>query len=252
MAVWPEPAPPNLSMSSPAFSAVLFDMDGLMLDTERIALGLLADTAADLQLDWSDEAGLGMVGLNERDSDAWLTRYFGASYPVAKLRAAFNARYQTRIRTAALPLRPGLSTLLDWLAGERLPCAVATSTRRTLAEEKLARAGIARHFVAIVGGDQVARGKPAPDIYLAAAAAVALPACACVALEDSETGLEAALAAGCQAILVPDLKPPSAQVRARGTPIAASLSEAQELLHARRASAGASAKIAAMKAPISA
>jgi HAD superfamily hydrolase (TIGR01509 family) len=231
------------------FLGVIFDMDGLMLDTERIALALLAETAAALALPWSDAAGLGMVGLNERDSDAWLLQYFGSNYPVVELRKAFNARYQARVRQGPLPLRAGLPALLEWLSAERIPAAVATSTRRALACEKLERAGIGKRFVEVIGGDQVARGKPAPDIYLAAAQALGFAPADCAALEDSEAGLEAALAAGCRAILVPDLKPPTAAAQARGAPIAATLHEAQALLAAWRASGGASAKIAAMNAP---
>lgn len=210
--------------------AVLFDMDGLLLDSERIALAVLADTARALGLIWSEAAGLGMVGLNERDSDAWLLHYFGADYPVRELRTAFNARYHSRVEQGPLPLKPGARDLLAWLEKRKLPCAVATSTRQTLALRKLQHAGLEGYFRAVIGGDQVARGKPAADIYLAAAAALGIAPEHALVLEDSDAGIAAALAAGCQALMVPDLRPPSAATLARGVPVLASLAQVTPLL----------------------
>jgi len=205
--------------------ALVFDMDGLLLDTERIALGLLADTANSLGLSWNEAAGLGMVGLNERDSDAWLSSHFGPDYPVRDLRAAFNQRYHQRIENGPLPLKPGARELLAWLEAREIPCAVATSTRCALARRKLQQAGIDAFFRAVIGGDQVARGKPAGDIYLAATAALGVAPQHALALEDSDAGIAAALAAGCQALMVPDVRPPAAATLACGVTVLGSLAE---------------------------
>ena len=99
--------------------------------------------------------------------------------------------------------------MLEWLDCERIVRAVATSTRRARAEAQLAQQGLLGRFALLVGGDEIARGKPAPDIYLEAAARLAIAPADCVALEDSEPGMNAALAAGMMAIMVPDLAPPS-------------------------------------------
>ncbi len=212
--------------------AVIFDMDGVLLDTERIALALLAECAAALGLPWSEAAGLGMVGRNERDSDLWLAEFFGPNYPVAPLRERFNQRYRLRIEAAPLPRKDGVDELLEWLASKRLPCAVATSTGEALARHKLAGAGLIGHFRAIVGGDQVACGKPAPDIYQAAARALGVAPAAALALEDSDAGVAAAQAAGCAVIMVPDVRPPAAATLATGLPVLPSLHAVRERLAA--------------------
>ena len=98
-----------------------------------------------------------------------------------------------------------LLELLAWLEGEAIPKAVATSTRKSRAEAKLSRTGLLPRFSTLVGGDEVACGKPAPDIFLEAAARLAIDAGACLVLEDSEPGMRGAIAAGMAAVMVPDL-----------------------------------------------
>ena len=124
-----------------------------------------------------------------------------------------------------IALKPGLLDLLDWLEARRIPKAVATSTRRDRAQAKLARTALLPRFVALVGGDEVARGKPEPDIFLAAAARLGEAAQHCLVLEDSEPGVRAALAAGMTPIMVPDLHAPSDDLVALEPLILESLAE---------------------------
>ena len=102
--------------------------------------------------------------------------------------------------------------MLDWLEGRAIPRAVATSTRRERAHSALERTALLPRFQALVGGDEVAFGKPAPDIYFEAARRLGANTASCVVLEDSEPGVRAALAAGMMPIMVPDLIPPSAEL----------------------------------------
>lgn len=210
--------------------AVIFDMDGLMLDTERIALRALADAAAELGYPWREEIGLAMVGLNARDSDAIVARYLGPNYSPEPLRVAFNKTYMAAIEVGPIVAKTGLVELLDWLEQEEVPKAVATSTRHERACFKLERAGIGRRFPVIIGGDQVSRGKPAPDIYIAAAAGLGIAASNCLALEDSAPGVNAALAAGMQVIMVPDVLAPPPEIVALGHCIVPSLHDVLRLL----------------------
>lgn len=210
--------------------AVIFDMDGLMLDTERIALRALADAAASLGYPWREEIGFAMVGLNSRDSDAILLRHLGPDHAIAPLRKAFNEYYLSALAAGPIPLMPGLMELLDFLEGAGIAKAVATSTRSQQARYKLDKAGIGGRFPTLVGGDQVQHGKPAPDIFLAAAARLNTPPQACLVLEDSAPGVAAALAAGMRVIMVPDVIAPSPDVVALGHVILPSLHDVRAYL----------------------
>ncbi len=197
-------------------------MDGLLLDTERLALAGFETTARELGLPDLAEMGRSLIGLR---SDAVETR-LRATLPGHVSFETFDSHWSSRFRAAlaeGIPLKPGVTTLLGHLAATGLPCAVATSTRTARAREHLEAAGIARHFQAVIGGDQVARGKPAPDIYHKAAASLGLTAPDCVAFEDSDPGATAAIASGARAVQVPDITPPSPQMREKGHHIAVTL-----------------------------
>ncbi len=210
--------------------AIIFDMDGLMLDTERIALRVLAEAAQSLGYPWREEIGLAMVGLNARDSDAVVQKYLGPAYSAIRLRESFTARYEAVIASETIPLKSGLPELLHWVEVQSLLKAVATSTYKSRALFKLDRAGIATRFDAVVGGDEVKQGKPASDIFLAAAFKLGVKPENCLVLEDSVPGVRAALAAGMQVIMVPDMLAPTPEVVAFGHPICASLIEAKQLI----------------------
>jgi len=122
-------------------------------------------------------------------------------------------------------LKPGLHELVDWLERERVPRAVATSTRRSRACAKLERVALYSRFAALVGGDEIARGKPAPDIFLEAAARLGVPPADCLVLEDSAPGVAGAIAAGMSAIMVPDRAAPPSQIAGRAPTVMASLVE---------------------------
>ena len=127
---------------------------------------------------------------------------------------AWGSAYDAIVAREGIVLKPGLIELMAWLEAENLCKAVATSTRRSRAESKLVHAGLFERFAALVGGDEIAHGKPAPDIFIEAATRLGIDAADCVVLEDSEPGVRGALAAGMTPIMVPDLHPPSAALSA--------------------------------------
>ena len=206
-------------------AAVIFDMDGLMLDTERLAPRAWVDAAAALAVEFDLALTQPMVGRNFRDCQAIIANHYGDDYPTADLMRAWHAAYDAIVEREGIALKPGLLELLDWLDGERIPKAVATSTRRDRAQAKLASTALLSRFVALVGGDEVARGKPEPDIFLAAAQRLGEPAAHCLVLEDSEPGVRAALAAGMTPIMVPDMHEPSEALIALEPLILESLAE---------------------------
>jgi HAD superfamily hydrolase (TIGR01509 family) len=211
---------------------VLFDMDGLMLDTERLSARAWDEAAAALGVEFDTQLALRMIGRNFNDCSRMVRAHFAAPYPVEDLLAGWHATYDAITARDGVPLKGGVHALLDWLDAVRLPRAVVTSTRRARAQAKLAQAELLARFDALVGGDEVQHGKPAPDIYLEGARRLgALPA-DCVALEDSEPGVQAALAAGIPVFMVPDLIEPGDELRRAGPLIVASLAEVRTRLAA--------------------
>ena len=213
-------------------TAVIFDMDGLMLDTEPLAARAWTDAAAGLGISFDHAVTRHLIGRNHRDCVHVIRAHHGDDYPVEAVMQAWHGAYEAIIGREGIALKPGLVALLDWLDAEGIPRAVATSTRRTRAERKLATTGILDRFLALVGGDEVSSGKPAPDIVLAAAARLGVPVTECVVLEDSEPGVNAALAADAMPIMVPDLLQPSEALLARAPLLFESLVEVQAHLAA--------------------
>ena len=193
-------------------SAVIFDMDGLMLDTEPLAARAWEEAAARAGVGFDMSLASRMIGRNFADCSLMIRAHYAADYPVDTLLAHWHAAYDAIVSREGLALKPGVCELIDWLVARDIPRAVATSTRLDRALAKLAHVDVLAHFAAVVGGDEIERGKPAPDIYLEAARRLAVAPAACVVLEDSEPGVRGALAAGMTPIMVPDRLLPSADL----------------------------------------
>ncbi len=210
--------------------AVIFDMDGLMLDTERLARIAWDRALADWGYTIPDEIYFQLIGRTTSDVDTILRANLAAGLPFQEVAKRKQEYLDEEIARQGIPIKPGLMQLLDWLDQVHLKKAVASSTFRELALEKLRRAGLRDRFDAIVGGDEIRQGKPAPDIFLAAAHKLGAPADRCVVLEDSEPGIQAANAAGMISIMVPDIKPASAEAAAQAYRIFPSLIEVRAFL----------------------
>lgn len=213
-------------MPFPLPRAAIFDMDGLMLDTERIAIECWTKAAAQLHLPLEQHVPYGMVGMHMSKVKAYLQTQLADDAPIDALIAATHEHYLQRTQSA-IPHRPGVLELLQWLRQQGLPCAVATSTKRQLAEHHLKLAGLWDFFAFAVCGDDIEHPKPAPDIYLKAVSQLGLQAAECVVFEDSIVGVRAAHSAGCRVIMVPDMSTPDAATLALEIPILQSLTQAQ-------------------------
>jgi HAD superfamily hydrolase (TIGR01509 family) len=215
--------------------AVLLDMDGTLLDTERVYLDSL--TAALGTLGYTDGVvalGHAMVGIPTAQCEIMLRERYGGDFPLAELTAAYIAlRDQTL--TAGIPLKHGALELLESLQAAGYPLAIVTSSSRRTAGEHLALAGIHSRFDAILTRDDVARGKPDPDLYLLAASRFGLHPQCCLAVEDSNPGVAAAHAAGAITIMVPDIVPPTDMSRAKCAAVLPDLDAVLELLRGRGA-----------------
>jgi len=203
--------------------AVVFDMDGLILDTEPLAARAWLVAAGRAGVAFDAAVAPSLVGRAFANCRAVIIEHHGPAYPVDAVMSGWHDAYDELVLREGLVLKPGVVDLVDWLERERVPRAVATSTRRDRARAKLEHVGLFPRFATLVGGDEVARGKPAPDIFLEAAARLGMPPSACLVLEDSLPGLEGAIAAGMSAIMVPDQTPPPTTVAGRVPTVMASL-----------------------------
>ncbi|MEN2425318.1 HAD family hydrolase [Chromobacterium vaccinii] len=213
-----------------SFDALLFDMDGLMLDTETLSCAATRRAGAELGIQIDDAMLMGMVGLSEARCTRYIAEYLANEELAAQLQQTSRAGYRRMLEHEEIPLKPGIVELLDWAENQGIPRAVATSTRRAVADVKLARSGLARYFRHTIAGDEVARTKPEPDIYLAAAALLGAAPERCIVLEDSPYGMQAGVAAGSRVLLVPDLIGPSETQRAQALAVCGDLHQALALL----------------------
>lgn len=193
-------------------AAVLFDMDGLMFDTERLILRSWQRALADFGYEASEEVFMRSVGRTVAATNQILRAAYGPNFPLETTNNRTGDYVWQEVDANGAPLKPGLLALLDFLETRGLPKAVASSSERASIERLLRSVAIQPRFAAIAAGDEVVQGKPAPDIFLLAASRLGVDPARCLVLEDSEAGACAAHAAGMTAIIVPDLKPPSDEV----------------------------------------
>jgi HAD superfamily hydrolase (TIGR01509 family) len=211
------------------FQAVIFDMDGLLLDSERIAFAAFKFACARFNLGDQSKVFMRCVGTNQLAGEKILYQEFRAIANVSEFIKVWDDRYQAETTKQPVPLKPGANALLQRLLELKLPLAVATSTKTLRARAKLEFSGILSHFSEVVGGDQVEQSKPAPEIYWHAAQMLGVNPKHCLVLEDSENGVRAGVAAGMQVIQIPDLIEPSADLLALGVPVMRNLEDVLSL-----------------------
>jgi HAD superfamily hydrolase (TIGR01509 family) len=208
---------------------VIFDCDGLLIDTERAGLQSWAQAASELGYPFDDEIRRSLPGLADRLSLDLLQRRFGGSFDEAKFVARAYQLFDLEI-SRGVKLKRGALELLDHLEQIPLPFALATSAHRASAIRKLTAAGLREKFARIVSAEDVKNHKPAPDVFIAAAAALKVPIENCLVLEDSLPGIVAAHAAGGIPIMVPDLLAPTGEIEALAYAVVPSLVEARDLI----------------------
>lgn len=190
-------------MTRPPLQAVLFDMDGTLVDTERLWWEAVREVAAGLGRELTGADRPEVLGRPVEHTAGWLARLTAGS--AEHLAGRLHTEFADRVRAGVVP-RPGALALLDALAREEVPTALVTASPRAVADTVLAVLGADRFQVSVTA-DDTPRTKPDPDPYLAACAALGVEPARCVAVEDTATGVASAEAAGCAVLAVPSLAP---------------------------------------------
>jgi HAD superfamily hydrolase (TIGR01509 family) len=185
--------------------AVIFDMDGLLLDTERPVKDLWLQAARSRGWEIRLETVLRTTGVDEGSTRRIMMEDYGPAFPYEEIRSELRILFRKEAEEKGIGWRPGLPVILDKLEGLRIPFGIATSTKKETALWKLEKARLEGRFTVIACGDEVERGKPAPDIFLLAARRLETAPEFCLGLEDSPAGLRALGAAGIPSIFIKDM-----------------------------------------------
>lgn len=192
--------------------SVIFDMDGVLFDSERIYNEAWRRTGRRLRLPDIEACITHCIGLNGKDIRAYLIGKFGPSFPAEQFSEDIKKIFEDIVSADGLPLKTGVREILTWLAENGVKTGLATSTSRINAVRHLENADLLGYFSAIVTGDMIKKGKPDPEIYRQACAALGTEPSACYAIEDSPNGIKSAHAAGLKVIMVPDLIAPTPSI----------------------------------------
>jgi len=189
------------------FKAAIFDMDGLLIDSERIIMQACIAAASEFGIAYTPSDYVELIGRAAPDSTRIMTAQLGGE---AQFKQVIQ-RVDELLNDEAnhFPLKAGALEIIQHFHAQNIPCGVASSSYQPVIKHRLSQVGIIQYFNAITSGDEVQRGKPHPDIYLLALEKLGIAAKDSIAFEDSEFGARAAIAAGLNVVVVPDLKQPS-------------------------------------------
>ena len=194
---------------------VLFDMDGVILDTEKLYSRFWQEAANALGYPMTHEQALGMRSLNRQAGQAKLSEYFGPEISHPVVRAKRIELMDAYIQEHGVDPLPGVPEILAYLKAQGIPCAITTSSPIERVERYLGRLGYLHLFDKICTGYEVEKGKPAPDIYLYGAQSLGLKPEECLAIEDSAAGITSASSAGCITVMIPDQDAPTPEMEAK-------------------------------------
>jgi HAD superfamily hydrolase (TIGR01509 family) len=205
------------------FAAVVFDLDGVLVDSEIWWDEVRADYAGDHDRTWTADDRAAVMGANSREWARIMRDRLDLATPADEIEAAIVGEMVDRYRVRGAPLLPGAEDAVRRL-GLSVPLGLASSSHRSVIAAALESSGFSERFTAVVSSDEVESGKPAPDVYLEAARRLDIPAARCLAVEDSLNGVRAARAAGMTVVLIPNASvPPASGARKEATLVVASL-----------------------------
>ncbi|WP_313132047.1 HAD family hydrolase [Anaerocolumna sp.] len=213
-----------------AYKAVIFDMDGTMLDTERLASIAWKRAGEELNYPITEEILSQVRGRNLTDSIRIFSEIFGTDQVYKNAKVLRDRYVADMIKQDGVPTKKGLFELLSFLKDTNIKMAVATSSKSEIAKKHLTGVGIYNYFEAHIYGDMVAKSKPNPEIFLLAARELKVETHECLVLEDSKSGIRAGKNAGMYSILIPDMTPPDKEMAEDASLICKDLMEVLEIL----------------------
>ena len=190
---------------------IVFDMDGVLLDTEAVFMRCWKKLGEELHLPNVEETARKCIGITVTQTEALFQKEYGEKYPCESYVGAANAIFYRQEAEQGIPEKPGVHELFAYLKEQNYRIGLASSTQQQAVYRQMKAAGIFDDFDVIVCGDMVTKSKPNPDIYLKACELTVDPK-ECYAVEDSYNGIRAAHAAGMKAIMVPDLLEPTPEI----------------------------------------
>lgn len=212
------------------YKAVVFDMDGVIFDSERAVMQCWNEVASRHNIPNIEKAILACTGTTMVRTREIMLNLYGADFPYDEYAKESSAIFHSRYDGGRLPMKPGVKELLSFLKEHGKKIALASSTRQQVVTDELRDAGIIGYFDRIICGDMVSRSKPAPDIFLKACEELNVSPSDSYAIEDSYNGIRAAHAGGLHPIMVPDLLPADEEMQSLAETILPSLTSVMEYL----------------------
>ena len=195
------------------YQAVVFDMDGVIFDTERLVIEFWKEVAKKHNIPNIEHTCIQCLGTNRvRTREIFLENY-GADFPYDPYRAEVTELFDTHYKGVPLPTKPGIRELLNYLQEQDIKVGLASSTAQHLVRDEIGTAGLLPYFQTLVCGDMVEHSKPAPDIFLKACEILNADPTKSIAIEDSFNGIRSAHCAGMTPIMVPDQVQPTDEIR---------------------------------------
>lgn len=194
--------------------AVIFDMDGVIFDSERVICDLWLEIAKENDIPGIEELMLKCIGLNDKATDDLFTNTYGDRFPYAEFKKQISVEYHSRYDGGRLPMKPGVKELLSFLKANNVKTALASSTKVETVTNQLRDAKILDYFDVVIGGDMVKNSKPNPEIFLKAAEKLGIDPKEAYIIEDSFNGIKAAHEANAFPVMVPDMLEPNEEISA--------------------------------------
>jgi len=193
--------------------SVIFDMDGVIFDSERIVCDLWIDFAKENNMPGMEELIIKCIGINEKATKQLFLETYGKDCPYDEYKKVISERYHALCDGGRLPKKPGVNEILAFLKENGIKTALASSTKVNTVTNQLKDAGIFEYFDVVIGGDMVTNSKPNPEIFLEAADKLGIDAKRAYIIEDSVNGIKAAHAAGAKPLMVPDMIEPDGEIQ---------------------------------------
>lgn len=209
----------------------IFDMDGLLFDTERLFMNKKGEVMKDYGLIQKEDDYKKTIGTAGETLSRILREIYGPDYPEEEITDRTREAVNQHIKTHGLPVKPGIPKLLATLKKNGIPCCIATSSPAAVAASYVRQAGLDGYFSFLIGGDEITHSKPDPEIFLTACRKADTAPADALVFEDSENGVLAASRGGIPVICIPDLKQPDPEIARKAAAVCRSANEVPDLLH---------------------